>query len=287
MAAFRFSVALALLATSAHGATLYGEKSQTVRREAPVKTVEMSSRAEMMQVSPAKTDPNTLVTTEEELEDMAVQFCDYDFPTGKTDTNNCTDGSKHEMILQEEMCIFAASEAGATTAHDSFKEPAEWEDKHPKGCFKYKCSESPKNVCYFYNGDGDWPSQPKGTPICSRPKHLNGTKDSAAKDGGCPSGYKVVDDGETCYKSAGCLGYCTGAEFRIGTSNASKHLEYPRGCFIDNTDGCVYYNGPSSMGEGKSVSGTPICNVSKVTTWGEAKPAAKPAAKPEAKPKTK
>merc|ERR1719171_1177465 len=114
------------------------------------------------------------------LADLATEFCDYDFPLGKEGTNNCTENDKHALILQESMCIDAASESGATTSHDSFREPAEWENKHPKGCFKYSCSEASNNICYFYNGDGDWPHPlpVKGTPVCSRPRHLNGTENS-------------------------------------------------------------------------------------------------------------
>lgn len=276
--------AVALPIPGCLGATLYAEKSQTVRREPPAESLQMGAHGEMIQVSSANADstshmridgegataPDTLVTNQEALDDMATQFCDFDFPTGKTGSNNCTHPTNQSLILQENMCIFAASEAGATTSHSSFKEPSEWENVHPKGCFKYSCSEAANNVCYFYNGDGDWPNGDlKGTPICSRPKHLNGTRNSAAADAGCPAGYEVIDHGDTCFKTAGCLGYCTGSEFRIGEQNASKHLEYPRGCFIDNTDGCVYYNGPNALGRGTSVSGTPICNVSKVTTWPE------------------
>lgn len=233
-----------------------------MRREPSPHKLHITPRGEVLMESRAKP------SDDEVEEDMAVEFCNYDFPVGRLDTNNCTDSSKHSLILQEGMCIEAARMAGAYTFHDDFKLTSEWYDKHPKGCFKYNCGEARNRICYFFNGDGDWPTGPlKGEPICSRPRRLNGTKDSPAADGGCPAGYEVIDHNETCSEAAKCMGYCQGTQFSIGVHNASHHLLHPRGCFIDDVDGCVYYNGPSHMGVGTSVRGTPICNVSNVTAW--------------------
>merc|ERR1719449_264935 len=85
----------------------------------------------------------------------------------------------------------------------------------------------------------------------------------------CPTGYKIVDDEDYCKSTATCLSISQGSDFRIGEVNASKHLEYPRGCFVDNDNGKVYYNGPNSMGDGKDVKGTPICVVEYATKWSD------------------
>jgi len=253
-------------------ATILSEPGSSVmRRES--KMVSMTPTGQMIQNEPQK--PETLVNTQgelspEDLTNLAAEFCDYDFPMGKDDSSNCSDASNHSLILEESMCVEAGVESGATTTHDSFKISQDWEGQRPKGCFKYECAEAANKVCYFYNGDGDWPTAPKGSPVCSRPKYLNGTKDT---NGGCPTGYEVIQNEDSCAATANCLGYAAAAEFRIGTQNASKTLESPLGCFIHNGDGHVYFNkkgalhtGANEKG-GTSVKGTNLCKVSKTVLW--------------------
>jgi len=213
---------------------------------------------------------NTKITTQEKAA-LAQAFCDYDFPMGKDGTSNCTEdpSANNSLILQESMCIEAGIESGATTSHASFKIGQEWEQKHPKGCFKDKCSEATNGVCYFYNGNGDWPTETQvGTPVCSRKKHLNGKNGSTGvgDDKACPAGYVVIDDEDQCSATANCLSYATGSEFRIGLQNASKHGDYPRGCFISTDDDKVYYNGKNDL-KASGTGGTPLCVVEKAVTW--------------------
>merc|ERR1712232_267411 len=112
------------------------------------------------------------------------------------------------------------------------------------GCFKESCPENSEGVCYFYNPT---PTEPDeiidGTPVCHRPKLVNGTVNTNA---GCPAGYAPVTDSERCMEFGACLGYCIGQEFRIDLQNASLYHQYPKHCFIHKVDGCVYYNRPVS-----------------------------------------
>jgi len=240
------SAALILLPCSSFGATLH--ESQTIRRE-PIRSVSLSASGE--------------VTEETSWEDRAVgssdQFCDFDFPLGADGTNNCTDTSLHNLIIEEALCMEAAEQAGENvTAKANFKIGIHWEKEHPVGCFK--------NNGYWFNANGNWPPLPvTGSPVCSRPKHMNGTKDG---NGGCPDGYEVIMDETTCRQSATCLGYPKATQFRTGEHNSSRKLDHPKGCWVDENDrqGTAYFNEASAMGVGTHVEGTPICIVTVSTS---------------------
>lgn len=219
-------------------------------------------------------------------------MCDVDYPLGTEGTCDCVDSTNHQIILQEEMCIQAAKEAGVSTPVGNFRLTPEWTNHHPKGCFKDTCNSDPKGQCYFFNPIGGLPAQcqtPKemvllngdaspevtGVPVCRRAKYLNGTVNA---NGVCPmAGYGVIMNENNCSEAAMCLGDGTGIEFRPDVLDASKHDLYPLGCFIDSTDGKVYYNAPIA---GRSTTthpptnpvGTPICNVTVRTriNFGEA-----------------
>lgn len=215
---------------------------------------------------------------------LETDMCDLDYPLGK-DGCGCHDG--HNQILQEEMCIQAAKEAGATAPQGKFKIGSEYFHKRPKGCFKFPCSEDPRGICYFYNpiGNTDGPAkcantpitdstlcgetpcmpEVEGMPVCSRPKYLNGSIDGV---GDCPAGYQVVMNENNCSEEATCLGYCEGAEFREAVMNHSMHDEFPEGCFIHKVEGCVYYNPPlPAFGNPARPKGTSICNVTSTVSY--------------------
>lgn len=225
--------------------------------------------------------------TSAELAKLAAQFCNYDFPLGSKDTNFCTDPSKSMIhivdALDPTMCIEAAIQSGASAGHHDFMIPQgttdRWEYKRPAGCFAAKCgaSSTTHDTCYYWNGvactlntnDTITPACPKdvaGTPVCQRPRHLYGAQDA---QGGCPDGYQVIEDEETCRSSATCLGHMPSSEFRVGVHNASKHLDHPEGCFIVEEDGhnMTYFNPSSALGKGTNVKGKTICNVSSTVSW--------------------
>jgi len=208
-------------------------------------------------------------------------MCDVDYPLGNEGTCDCADSANHQIILQEEMCVQAAFEAGVSTPLGSFRLQPEWTNHHPKGCFKDTCSSDPKGQCYFFNPIGNLPAQCAGTthllngdaapqvtgvPVCRRAKYLNGTADT---NGGCPDQYGVIMNENNCSEAATCLGDGTGSEFRVDVLNESQHDHYPLGCFVNSgpgQDGKVYFNAPLA---GRSTTanpptnplGTPICNV--------------------------
>lgn len=275
-----FLAAMGLLIVDVACIALTSERAM-MRSEKAV--VEMQASGSMRE-SP----PEQLVRDQGDDVDVDVadetDMCDVDYPMGK-DACHCADEEKHSLILQEEMCIQAANEAGVTAPVGHFRIGAEFFHKRPKGCFKYECSEDPKGVCYFFNPIGNIPhkcdtnntelaasnSTPevKGLPVCKRAKFLNGTVDS---NEGCPTGYDVIMNENNCSEAGICLGYCEGAEFREAMANESRRDEFPEGCFIhkstNKSQGCVFYNPPlEGWGKPKKPVGTPICQVRNVTSW--------------------
>lgn len=258
----KFICLLSALPYGSLAATLVAD-DKMMRREPVQSAVQLSSHGDLIATS--KGPPN--------------DFCKYDFPLGVAGSKaTCTDTSEHHIILNEEMCIKAAQEAGASTPHATF-DLDHWDfNTHPKGCFyKQGCSEDPKGNCYFFNGVDPMPTGSgamQGTPVCSRDKYKNGTVDSAgAEEAGCATGYATIMDEAQCSAAAKCLGDCAGVYFRIGEANASRHLDFPQGCFIhkkmDGIDeqGCVYFNEPSPLGRPTGPKGTPICKVSDVNKF--------------------
>jgi len=282
------------------GATLTSEKESVMRREA--QSVHLSPHGEMVKEAPHKMvkEAPELSTnyagklTAKEYAKLSVDYCNYDFVLG-TDTapGNCSQAN--ESIIDETTCIFAQTLSGAGVASSGFSldHDERYENSRPKGCFKYSpCGGVANGVCYFYNTIETTPNDTYamskyseafgGTPVCYRPKYVLGTNDTNA---GCPGGYKAITSEDTtdqlqhenlCFLTANCMGqYAAATDFRIGEHNASKHLDFPRGCFVDNDGlvdgnaGKVYFNAKTAEGFGAdgAVKGTPICKVNSYVKW--------------------
>jgi len=269
-------LACVLLAVGTGAVTINTEKDSVVRRERH--SVELTADGEIVQqhvkMSSQKSEP-------EQSDSLRNGLCNLDFVEGTADTSNCSDDplnpTNHTIIFQESLCKAAADYSGAgQSVNGSMQLAHYWEHKRPRGCFKESCTSSPSGACYMINMVGELPPNPVGMPICTRPRNLLGIKDAqtgaatsiADKETGCPKGYKVIDDYDKCIEVSNCLNYAGGDNFVIGTHNASRHLEYPRGCFIDNQDNKTYFNPANPVGDGLNVLGTPICNVSTVVRWG-------------------
>lgn len=195
-----------------------------------------------------------------------TDFCDDDYVLGKEGSSKCSDGEKHRLIETPGKCIAAAEAAGAVAPAGPFEIPPEWRAKRPRGCFKFNCDESPKDICYFFNDGGDAPQHKiEGTPICERPKYQLGKNNT---NSGCPKGYKVMMIEDACSKAADCLSICEGTQFLINNMNASLYDAFPKGCFINEFDNCVYFNKPvAGVGLPARPKGTPICAVEKTLSW--------------------
>merc|ERR1719379_1023638 len=61
--------------------------------------------------------------------------CDRDYPLGNESTCNCSHPGD-ELILQQELCLQAAKEAGATAHDEEFLVKYDYGQVHPMGCFK-------------------------------------------------------------------------------------------------------------------------------------------------------
>merc|ERR1719199_87041 len=93
------------------------------------------------------------------------------------------------------------------------------------------CAHDPTKKCFGYNGIGDLPRTPKGTPVCQRSFFEYGKHDSNT---GCPKEYSVVLNHNACQVAANCLDLCEEHDFRVGEENQTEHLNYPVGCFLHN-----------------------------------------------------
>lgn len=213
-------------------------------------------------------------------DDSAVgkAMCEMDWPLGPEGGCKCADEAKHNLILEEDECMEAARQAGVSAPFLTFRLHSEWYNHHPKGCFKQSCSQDPKGICYFFNPVGDNPARCKnetklvngndapevtGQPVCKRPKYQNGTLNS---NEGCPTGYQNIIDAAYCKDAAVCMGITQGSEFRVTSKNQSRHDDFPKGCFVDNKDGKVYFNPLlENWVAPRSPFGTPLCNNSEST----------------------
>lgn len=228
--------------------------------------VHLSPSGEMLKVQRAQGSKQHLSSTD---------FCSESFILGQANKNNCTDSSLHTLILREAECRAAASEANAQEGTSALPFTVDYDnkEKHPIGCFQ----DANSNI-FFYNPNGNWPSSPQeggGIPVCSRKRFLNGTTNS---NGGCPTGYANIDDEDFCRSMAQCEGYCEESVFKVGEPAetnpvqdppdprpawAANYNGMPKGCFIREEDGCVYYNVPQAT-DPTSPSGIPVCSI---TTW--------------------
>jgi hypothetical protein len=255
-------------------------EGQTMRRERPATSVHLSAHGELVHQAKAHLS--------------SQDYCDMDFPLGNKDTKGeCKDsnpgnGDNSTKAIEESnggeslMCEKAAELAGATVPDFTYSIGSDDYNKHPKGCFLHSCSQDIVKNCYFYNGA---PSQPtaatvSGTPVCFRPKYQNGTQfnsEAPTDTGGCDTpDYAVISTYQDCFDYATCKNsvVCKNQHFKIGDHNASKHLDYPKGCF-QHSDGCVYWNDvPAALGDATSVTGRPVCAVVNPTSFWDAKNAA-------------
>jgi hypothetical protein len=218
-----------------------------------------------------------------------INTCDDDFPLGQLNKNACTETHFDYPILDRQVCIEAAKEAGVMTVHSKFELPADggWRNVHPRGCFKIPCSEAHAatghatgandtekqaaeshdngGYCYFYNpieqNPQDDADQLTGVPVCYRPKIINGTIADATSGSGkvvqCKAGFKVIDNENDCRAAAECLGLGQGDDqFQISLQVNAMYQEYPEGCFI-HVNGNVYINLRPNQVDGQALWGNP------------------------------
>jgi len=205
-------------------------------------------------------------------------YCDVDFVVGTNGTNDCTvpngvNGETQSLITTEAMCRQAATEANGVVQAD-MNIHADLQNLRPKGCFQKPCDAAVTvegetiPTCFFFNGNKETPgsggAKIVGSPVCHRARFLNYVvPDTDTGNAGCPDGYRTIPTSLPCKQVSNCLADVAGDQFRVGLSNASKHLDYPLGCFIDKLDQKVYVNEVSNMGQGTSdrIKGTLICKV--------------------------
>jgi hypothetical protein len=202
-------------------------------------------------------------------EEEYVQMCNYDYVAGTGSSDNCTD-KQHHHILESEMCLEAARKLGLPTLgeFEGFRTESVDFYKRPRGCWKGACNKA-GGQCLFFNAVPLWPEAPiVGTPICRRPRLVNGTANTDGGNSSCPADYSVVTDETFCSEAADCLGLCAGAEFRVGMKNRTEHDFYPQGCFVHAVEGCVYLNPSYPKPDGgvwtpSRPVGMPICTVTR------------------------
>lgn len=265
------------------------EDKSILERDPRVDSLQQGEMAELVDSLEKKSATNAVVdagtmdeaTISEVVMTTQVPFetCNDDFPLGIQHTNRCQNATHHRQIFDEGMCLKASDLAGARIEHNFFVIERKYRDLHPLGCFAYHCGHTALNqslphdnqteICYYFNGNGAPPSNPHGFPVCFRADYLNGTVDT---NGGCDKHYEVVMDEHTCEAAAECLGMEKEHEFRIGEQNWTKHLEYPKGCFIRKDTGAFQFNDISTLNGSEPPNphiggGIPVCNVSSTVHW--------------------
>jgi len=226
----------------------------------------------------AQTPSSTQTLIHEQEHNPEHGECNDDFVYGNPNSRSC-DSANMDRIDNKDMCNFAATQAGLHTPgypDHPFEIPIGWYDERPAGCFKFACSENQDGDCFFFNPGivpaSTLPDMPdahrSGTPVCHRKRYDYGTPDT----NDCDEGYSRILDGMACRAAASCLGECTGAAFEAHETNMSKYHEYPLGCFINDADGCYYYNQPEENVDGpetdldwlpSSPKGKIVCKVTK------------------------
>lgn len=254
----RLLVALLLqvLSPAATGAALTAEQTSPLmmrrdaRTDAP-SALQLGPAGEMVEVEASG-------TSGKEASAVVPEGCDDTFELGSENSDNC--GTNHTMIEDDGKCREAAETNHYVMPSNGVISGDFWEKTRPKGCFKFPCSESATGECYFYNEREDpVPArQIVGTPVCLKPKYMNGTAVGNATVT-CPAGYAMITDEETCRGAGICQGYCEGSEFRASILAADAADLYPEGCFIHAKEGCVYFNPPKATPP-THPSGTPLCN---------------------------
>lgn len=198
-------------------------------------------------------------------------FCDYDFPWGNQNSNDCDSRSiTAESDLSQDECIFAAEQAGAVTHHGNFDVDQDWQNVRPIGCFMFPCGNQ---KCYYHNEDLSTPrGQLTGIPVCRRYMYIEGTATAGAfvndtricNNADYSAG---IINSDKCRNVAKCLGHETGADFTIGAKNGADELLHPQGCFVHAAERTaegkevVYFN-PLTMGQAPTKpEGKPLCKV--------------------------
>jgi len=267
IAYFLCALPFALLGLPAASAVAVDGQQRIVRREGEG-AFQLSSGVDFVNLgAKQETQPQQLDASQTKVKDN--EFCGDDFLAGKVGKNLCAD-SGHSHIMQLAMCREAAQEASAVAPAHKFVIDSTWYMKRPKGCFAMKCSENPGHgICYFFNGSPLAPDNiTAGTPICTRRKFTNGTATPSTPSNGCGTGYSAIMDEDRCRATGTCLGYCKGAEFRIGVLKKELHNDFPIGCFVHPDDGCVHYNfEEEGFKSPTKPRGTPLCQVAKTTAW--------------------
>lgn len=205
--------------------------------------------------------------TKAKTETAHFDSCGLNYIDGETDSFNCTAGST--LILTHALCHTAA----AGQEGDTFEVDPTLSDAidQPEGCFKSAASK------YFFNPVGlqrknattGLPIPVAGTPVCQRPIYTTGV----AHNNGtvtCDAGYELINDENACQFEGNCDPEVAvpGVPFRITLGNASDEANYPKGCFVNNPDGKLYFNKITDDGvvwnlKPGNDTGTPVCKVSR------------------------
>jgi len=274
------ALAVVLLSHGGVAIPIVADQSAFVRRQAAQVEVSLSPQGEMIQ----EASHDDMDLAPEDLAKSGFEIGRFDFVLGQPNTNVCTATGHKKVnedtqnstghIIGKALCVAAAAQKGAHFTDEEADDGQE--GNHPKGCFKADCDlfkadgdslATTHPVCFFYNPTGGVINVAgvTGTPVCSRPAFVHGNDDTQGCKADDQSDYQVIDDEETCRTAAGILGtHPTADEFRIGVHNASKHLDYVQGCFLNLDRNKVYFNAKSALGDGVAgqMKGRNICNVS-------------------------
>mmetsp|Transcript_83389 Transcript_83389/g.131278 ORF Transcript_83389/g.131278 Transcript_83389/m.131278 type:complete len:273 (+) Transcript_83389:66-884(+) len=194
------------------------------------------------------------------------EFCEYGYVLGQAGTNLCQE-TGHSLIIDINMCIKAASDAGVTAPSKTFVIPQDWETKKPEGCFHGVCAEDPVKGCFFYNPVGYNNSdskdlEPDPRPVCSRSKYMFAERNSVGNDADCPNGYKPITTLKACEDAGICKDRPPATQVRLWTDNHNEAttLNFPKHCFFGDDNRTRINEENQYWASGTfDPTGTPIC----------------------------
>lgn len=198
-----------------------------------------------------------------------MDICNMNFVEGKSGKQECLDASRHQFIVDKDVCRWAASVTGLTSeVREAFEVSHVNYTKYPRGCIKKPCSDAPNAPeCIFYNYNGDdsgvqdSSQHLTGSPVCFRDRYQDGKALTGGKDAKqCLGDYTEITTERECSDLSNCMDVTAAEIFRIDeqTSETWEYNLFPRGCFINTDDQQLYWNEPQAAAPSKP-KGKAIC----------------------------
>jgi len=203
-----------------------------------------------------------------EASEQADSFCNYDYPQGADNSNECPAGS--DAIDIESHCKHAARILEMVVADGTKDTDQAFEVSEAF----VNPSSSPKN-CFIQDGKVRFnptdstaaPSSYLGKPLCHKKVYIDGTEGENS-DAGCTGDYEPITNSEECLWAHDCsMGVAFCKEQTLLTDYNGLNVENtPSGCYRAATTGCHGFNPPgANAGTGTLTGKKAVCRLTSHT----------------------